>query len=192
MKNVFQSPRFVFAFVWFVTAALFLWGWSRPFSAARQRALEITRSNQQAPGPPVVPLEARGLFAKIREPGAILTVVNVWATWCEPCRREMPGLVGLRKIEGVRVLLVSGDDPAEEIAIKKFLAEQKVDFESYRVGGHVGAFMKELNPSWSGALPATFLYRTDGRLHSFFLGEIPADTLRAKVVGALNDARETP
>lgn len=192
MKNVFQSPRFAFGLVWALTAALFFWGWSQPFFAARQRARPAPPQKSLSFTPAVVPISPQDLFAKIRAPGAKLSVVNVWATWCEPCRREMPVFVELRATGDARVILVSGDDPAEEIAVKKFLAEQKVDFETYRIGGNVGAFMKELNPGWSGALPATFLYKADGRLHSFFLGEVSSEKLRQKIAGALGGAPETP
>lgn len=187
MKKVFQSPRFVFGLVWVLTAALFIWGWSGPFSAVRQRVQTLTERKQVA-GPVVTPVSATKLFAKVREPGARVSVVNIWATWCEPCRREIPAFVRLHGTEGVRVLLVSGDDPAEELAVKKFLREQSVSFETFRIAGSIPLFMKELMPSWSGALPATFLFNSEGRLHSFFLGELSEEKLRQKVEGAL----ETP
>lgn len=182
MKNLFHSPRFVFGLVWILTATLFIWGWSRPYFAARERAHEL---EMQPSSPSLSPLNAQDLLAKVRAPGADVSVVNIWATWCEPCRREMPLFIQLAKRPDVRVLLVSADDPADEPAARAFLAEQGVSFETYRMGESAPAFMRAIQPSWSGALPATFFYRADGHLHSLFLGEISQAALDAKVEGLL-------
>src|SRR5262245_44367205 len=61
---------------------------------------------------PLEPVTAEQLHQRIREPGARATLVNVWASWCGPCREEFPTLVALAerdRARGLRVLFVSAD-----------------------------------------------------------------------------------
>lgn len=116
-------------------------------------------------------------------------VVNVWATWCIPCREEMPDLLKLRreyKDRGVALLLVSGDFSSERAAAAQFLTEQGVDFPTYIKTGDDMAFINAFDPHWSGALPGTFIYDADGRLRHALLGKTTYAQVEAKVLDVLN------
>jgi thiol-disulfide isomerase/thioredoxin len=57
---------------------------------------------------------AERILMKVREPGATAVVMNIWATWCIPCREEFPDLMRVRREyerRGLRVVLVSADFP---------------------------------------------------------------------------------
>jgi len=57
-----------------------------------------------------------------------LVILNIWATWCPPCRREMPDLDKLynkMQQKGVEVIAISDEDPE---VIKKFLAAHPYQF----------------------------------------------------------------
>ncbi len=90
-----------------------------------------------------------------------LVVLNLWATWCEPCRREMPALQALSDAldpERFAVLGLSVDDDAH--VVREFLLERKIRFTNYLDPGGVQA---------SGELgiqlyPYTLLIAPDGRL----------------------------
>ena len=61
-----------------------------------------------------------------------VVLVNIWATWCEPCRVEMPSIEQLYRDyapKGLKVVAVSIDDPGTDAAIKKFADEYKLTFE---------------------------------------------------------------
>jgi thiol-disulfide isomerase/thioredoxin len=70
-------------------------------------------------------LEARGLDAALPEPkGGVTTlraqvgkplIVHFWATWCEPCRAELPKLVEFGQTRGVRISLISVDESWEVV-----------------------------------------------------------------------------
>jgi len=57
-----------------------------------------------------------------------VVILNIWATWCPPCRREMPDLDKLytqTQKEGIEVIAISDEDP---VIIKKFLADHPYQF----------------------------------------------------------------
>lgn len=61
-----------------------------------------------------------------------VVVLNVWATWCLPCRTEMPSIQRLHEAygpRGLRIVAVSIDDPGKKDEIRKFLAEYRLTFE---------------------------------------------------------------
>ena len=77
----------------------------------------------------VTPVTAADIQKMIRDSGAKAVLVNMWATWCGPCREEFPGLVSVAhkyQGQGLRVLLVSADTDTDLPAVKKFLAEHGV------------------------------------------------------------------
>lgn len=138
------------------------------------------------PAPPrVVPAELPAILKAVREPGASAVLLNVWATWCDPCREEMPDLLRFyrdHKARGVRLILVSTDDPDEQAAVQKFLAGQGVDFPSFlHTGTDQMAFIDGLEPRWSGVLPASFLYDGRGARRHFWSGKVTYEGLVAKL-----------
>lgn len=138
--------------------------------------LPLLASALLAAAPALVDADLARVRAEVRRPGASAVVVNLWATWCKPCVEEFPHLLRLRSEmapRGVRVLLVSGDFPDEREQVVSFLKRQGVSFETYLKSGPDDAFIDGMDPRWSGALPATFVYDGEGRLRSFWEGGAP-------------------
>jgi thiol-disulfide isomerase/thioredoxin len=143
--------------------------------------------------PKIVPARVETVLAAIRKPGARAVLVNVWATWCEPCREEMPDLLRAyraHKKDGLRLVLVSADDEPTRAEAEKFLASQGVDFDSFLRTGDDMAFINGLDPRWSGALPASFLFDGQGRVLQFWPRPVTPDDLSKKLNDALK--RRTP
>ena len=131
-------------------------------------------------GPPVHSADAQAILGEARKPGARGVLVNVWATWCDPCRAEMPSLLAFfreHRKDGLRLLLVSADDEADRDKVVAFLASQGVDFPSWMKQGDDMTFIDALDRKWSGALPASFLFDSRGRLHQRWYGEVSTTTL---------------
>jgi thiol-disulfide isomerase/thioredoxin len=96
-------------------------------------------------------------------------IVNFWATWCEPCREEMPALVAAAKKFSSRdlaVVLVSLDSQKSGLTqVPKFLKEMKVPFVCWLAKAHdPQALVDTVDPNWDGSLPYTLLYGRDGKL----------------------------
>jgi thiol-disulfide isomerase/thioredoxin len=122
-------------------------------------------------------------------------VVNLWATWCGPCRMEMPDLVKLNKEYKSRGLVVLGvattyNEQARGIeGVKEFLKAQKVD---YKVLWDDGTLAQPLVQSVNGRnnIPQSFVISRDGKITKHFTGFSPVSTptlMRQAVEDALAD-----
>jgi thiol-disulfide isomerase/thioredoxin len=145
--------------------------------------------------PPLIPAGGADLLRLVREPGASAVLVNVWATWCVPCREEFPDLLRLRRdyaARGLRLVLVSGDFDSEIRSARRFLEEQGVDFPTYVKTGRDMEFINAFEPKWSGVLPATFLYDAGGSLRRMWEQKTSYATLEAGVLEVLNQPVGSP
>jgi thiol-disulfide isomerase/thioredoxin len=95
-------------------------------------------------------------------------VINLWATWCGPCRLEMPQLVGLAerfRDRGLTIIGVSTDDQPD--AIRAFAAEYKVTYPML-VGLGQDPFLRSIG--YDDTLPASILIKADGTVSERFVG----------------------
>jgi len=147
--------------------------------AGVSREVVSDSSSAAAATPVVVPVSAEQALTLVSRPGNRATLVNVWATWCAPCKEEFPVLLRIareRAHRGLRLVLISADFPDQLPAVHRFLVEQGVTDTTYHETGSEMTFINALSPRWSGALPATFVYDDRGRLTDFWEGK--ADSAR--------------
>ena len=139
------------------------------------------------------PVTAEQLIARTREPGARATLVNVWATWCAPCREEFPTIVSLaerHRDDGLRVLFVSADFEDRAHEARAFLAKHRAPGPWLVKTGPDMAFINGLDRRWSGALPVTLVYDSNGQPVEFWEGG--ADSARFEAAVAPLLATHTP
>jgi thiol-disulfide isomerase/thioredoxin len=131
---------------------------------------------------PLTPLDEAGYRKTVAAAKGKVVLVDFWATWCVPCREEMPKLVALaNKYKGkLELITVSADEPDQAKGAAAFIAKQGAPLPAYikRVKDE-DRFMKSLDPQWSGALPALFLYDRQGRQAKSFIGETDMPALEA-------------
>ena len=139
------------------------------------------------PAVSVAPLkDAKGESFKLADFFGKVQVVNLWATWCGPCRREIPELVKLNKefhSRGVEIIGLSTENPdASAEKVRKFIQDFQID---YRIGwapAEVGVPLMQGHE----AIPQIFVISRDGRILQRFIGYSAAYSTQLKQV--LEDA----
>ena len=123
------------------------------------------------PAPELVLQALDGPAHRLADYRGRVVLVNFWATWCEPCRDEMPSMQRLKeKLAGrpFAVLAVNLDEP--EARIRTFLSRMKVDFTILLDPERKAA------KAWDARiLPASFVAGPDGRVRYSLVGEINWD-----------------
>ena len=117
------------------------------------------RIGQPVPTLPVQDL--RNQPASIKPAPGKLLMINVWATWCGPCRHEMPGLQRLAKQLGEdRLELVGLSVDMDEHVVREYLIENKITFPSF-----LDRDLSEVNGVLGlRVFPSTFFVGPDGTL----------------------------
>ncbi|MFZ5891823.1 MAG: redoxin domain-containing protein [Myxococcota bacterium] len=146
---------------------------ARPTAEARALA-EDTLPTAWPEATALMPIRADQLLARIRARNKKGTLVNAWASWCGPCREELPMLASLAKnlaASSIDVVLVSVDEPEDHAKAEAFLKSFQITLPAYLAARPLGPFKEGLNPRWPGMLPATFLFDQTPRLRYFWGGE---------------------
>ncbi|MCY1273100.1 Thiol-disulfide oxidoreductase ResA [compost metagenome] len=132
----------------------------------------VTALEQSRQLPELTLMDLQGQPVDLRELDGRPLVVNLWATWCPPCRREMPVLEAAQQNHPeVRFVLVNQGEYAEEVT--RFLAEQGLKPKNVlldsgnRLGQATGSF----------GLPTTHFYDPRGRLQHSHMGELSGASL---------------
>jgi thiol-disulfide isomerase/thioredoxin len=113
-----------------------------------------------------------------------IVILNFWATYCIPCRKEMPDLAALQNQFapfGVQVIGVSTDDLEDRAKVLQFVRETKVNFPIW-VGGSSQHMMKF---GLGAALPGTVEIDRDGRDFKTISGVIDQALLRKEIESLL-------
>lgn len=115
-------------------------------------------------------------------------VVNFWASWCVPCKSEMPEFQKLYEEKGdsIDFLMVNLTDGSRETVEKatKFIEEQGYSFPVYYDIWQEAAYTYYIN-----SIPMTIFVRADGTLEAYAEGAMDEELLR-KGIGMLEDSME--
>ena len=113
-----------------------------------------------------------------------IVVLNFWATYCIPCRKEMPDLAIIQNEFaplGVQVIGVSTDDVAHRSKVLQFVKETKVNFPIW-VGGSAAHMV---NFGLGTALPGTVVIDREGKIAKIISGVIDQNVLRKEIESLL-------
>ncbi len=165
-------------------------------AAYRNKLLEFFLKETKATSeqPTIEPITAAQLQELIGKHQGDAVLLNVWATWCIPCREEMPLLLKLHQEygkRGLKLLLISADAAADLPDAQRFLAELGVSFLTYNKHEKDETFINSLESRWTGALPATFIFDPEGKLRYFWEGEASAELLESRIKEVLPDKRQS-
>jgi thiol-disulfide isomerase/thioredoxin len=123
-----------------------------------------------------------------------VVVLNIWATWCGPCRQEMPELVKMSSEYKTRGLVVLGiattyNEHNDQAHVKEYLKTQSVPYKIIWDDGTLSAPLVQAVGGRS-VIPQSFVLSRDGRIVKHFQGFNPYSTpqlMRQAIEEALND-----
>lgn len=146
-----------------LTIGLIFWG-------ASTYILHTEQSGPQLPNMTLLDLE--GEQVTLQDLNGRPLVVNMWATWCPPCRREMPVLADAQQRESdiVFAFINQGEGPAK---INRYLEDTDLTLQNVLLDTS-GQFAQQVG---SQALPTTLFYNAQGRLVDAHLGELSSASL---------------
>ena len=116
-----------------------------------------------------------------------IVVLNFWATYCIPCRKEMPDLAAIQNeyaALGVQVVGASTDDVADRDKVLQFVKETKVNFPIWM--GATSADM--IRFGLGSALPGTVVINRDGRIAKVISGVVNQAELKKQIDAMLASA----
>lgn len=119
------------------------------------------------PAPAAAEITRPKLDELIRSSSRPYVLVNFYATWCGPCRKEMPSLVALQNdpASEVEVIFISIDEAGDiEKALPGFLTEMGVNFKTWFRATEADAFVRGIYAVWDGRIPLSLLYSNKGQL----------------------------
>lgn len=197
-RNFWTPTRVVFSLITF--ALLSIIGFSScstPTSVSTDNAsktndgqppVPVTANNPNSAPPVTVPLPASvmntdlkaldGSAFKLADYKDKVLVVNLWATWCGPCRSEVPDLIKVSqdfKSRGVEIVGLTTEDPeSDEVKVKDFVKEFGI---TYRIGWAEQSFALALMQGQvKNNIPQSFIISRDGRVVKRFIGFSKVET----------------
>jgi peroxiredoxin len=127
--------------------------------------------------------DMNGASVKLSDFKGKVLLVNFWATWCPPCKAELPGLIELYdryKDEGLVVLGISGDDDAE--TLRAFASEWKINYPMI-VGRDEVALMDAYGPIYG--YPISVIVGRDGALCGKHVGPATKEEFEREIKALL-------
>lgn len=131
-----------------------------------------------------------GLGKLLAERRGKVVVLNLWATWCVPCLREIPDLVALEKefaARGVTLVGLGMDDPgalAEQV--EPFRRKNFPAFRTWvRSEPDMDALVSVVDPAWNEILPTTYLIGRDGKVAKKIQGKRTLEQFRELILEVL-------
>jgi thiol-disulfide isomerase/thioredoxin len=151
---------------------------ANPFSVGEMAAFVFKRTPEELPDHPFQ--DGDGKMRSLKEWRGKVVLLNLWATWCAPCRKEMPGLDRLQAELGsdhFQVIAVSADRTGIEGA-RKFLDQIKVT----RLGVYADPTVRIHAGLRAVGMPATLLIDRQGREIGRLVGPAEWDSAEAKAL----------
>ena len=120
-----------------------------------------------------------------------VVLVNFWATWCDPCKEEIPGLMELQEKyagRGFTVLGVAMDDDGKSV-VQPFVEKTQFDVggRSMNINYPIVLGDDDVATKFGGlfGFPVSFLISRDGKVEKKYLGELTEDEMEKEIEGLL-------
>ncbi len=118
-----------------------------------------------------------------------VVMLNVWATWCVPCLKEIPDLLKIGAELGGQGFVLLGlaiDEPGDAARVESFRQKYFATFRSLvRNSTDMDAVVSVVDPAWNEIVPTTYLIGRDGRTLTRMQGKKTLEEFRAAALEAL-------
>lgn len=155
--------------------------------AARDSLRNVTTFDDPKPVPDVTVETLDGQTIDLGAQSGTVLLVNFWATWCPPCREEIPDLVALQKElgpQGFTILGVSTDQEGAE-AVRPFVDEYDIN---YPIVVDTTRSLQESSLGPVYGLPTTFVVNADGQVVQRVMGMFPVEAMKPTLQKLLTEA----
>lgn len=144
-------------------------------------SIVVVPATERVPAPDLVGETLDGGTFRLADQLGDVVVLNVWASWCAPCRAEAPGLAVLaREFEDEGVQFVGLDTRDSDVSARAFTERFGIDYPNVidRDGRLQLLFGDSLPPQ---AIPSTLVIDAEGRVAARALGKVSESTLRGLI-----------
>jgi len=156
--------------------------------------LGLTRYATDAPGDAASAVLARTVLPDLAGKQVALKtwqgkvlVVNFWATWCAPCRREIPGLIAIQRERAANGLQIVGIAVDQADKVQTYAKEMGINYPILVAGMEGASLSRELG-NRTGALPFTIVLDRGGQVVKSHLGMITEEELTKILAPLLAEA----
>ena len=144
-------------------------------------------SDQHDPGI-LVPMDRDALRGELAASEGRVLLVNLWATWCTPCLREIPDLLILETelpASDFRLLAISMDDAYSAGWVTEFKAKHFPSLVSFiNAEVDMDALVSVIDPVWNETLPTSYIFNREGEVVKKVQGKKPIAFFREQLVAA--------
>lgn len=112
-----------------------------------------------------------------------VVMLNFWATWCGPCKREIPDFIEMQeafKDEGFEIVGVSLDKPGEEANVAQFVEQSGINYDVLYGNGQIAQAYGGVR-----SIPTTFLLDREGNIVSSKVGLQPKSAWESQIKALL-------
>ena len=133
---------------------------------------------QNSPPTELTLKDLKGRNLRLSDYRGKVVLINFWATWCPPCRKEIPDLIKLQRDYGSRSLQVIGVTyPPQKVAeVRRFVQRTKINYPV-----SLGTKKTKLLFTSSESLPMTIVIGKDGRIRDIIEGILLPEEIEQKI-----------